>query len=79
MGIFVFLHAYSEGIIKVNYAEPTENEDNEDPSNVEDDEEDEAENGEEELDQYEALDLVLASLWSYFTFCWIFCHVIMFS
>ncbi|KAB1218180.1 General transcription factor 3C polypeptide 5 [Morella rubra] len=38
-------------------AEPTENEDNEDPSNVEDDEEDEAENGEEELDQYEALDL----------------------
>jgi hypothetical protein len=58
--------------IKFNDVETTRDEDNEVPNNVEDDEEDEVDNAEEELDAYEALDLVLTSLCSDFTFCWMF-------
>ena len=59
-------------LIKFNDVEPTGDEDNVDPNNVEDDEEDEVDNAEDELDGYEALDLVLTSLLTEFTFCWIF-------
>ena len=59
-------------LIKFNDVEPTGNEDNVEPNNVEDDEEDEVDNAEDELDGYEALDLVLTSLLTEFTFCWIF-------
>jgi hypothetical protein len=62
--------------IKFNDVETTRDEDNEVPNNVEDDEEDEVDNAEEELDAYEALDLVLTSLCSDFTFCWMFFSVI---
>lgn len=61
-----------EVLIKFNDVEPTGNEDNVEPNNVEDDEEDEVDNAEDELDGYEALDLVLTSLLTEFTFCWIF-------
>jgi len=46
------------------------------PNNVEDDEEDEVDNAEDELDGYDTLDLVLTSLLTEFTFCWIFCTYI---
>ena len=59
-------------LIKFNDVEPTGDEDNVEPNNVEDDEEDEVDNAEDELDGYEALDLVLTSLLTEFTFCWIF-------
>ena len=59
-------------LIKFNDVEPTGDEDNVEPNNVEDDEEDEADNAEDELDGYEVLDLVLTSLLTEFTFCWIF-------
>ena len=59
-------------LIKFNDVEPTGDEDNVEPNNVEDDEEDEVDNAEDELDGYEALDLVLTSLLTEFMFCWIF-------
>lgn len=63
-------------LIKFNDVETRKDEDNEEPNNVEDDEEDEVDNAEEELDAYEALDLVLTSLCSDFTFCWMFlCYI----
>lgn len=66
-------------LIKFNDVETTRDEDNEEPNNVEDDEEDEVDNAEEELDAYEALDLVLTSLCSDFTFCWMFlCYTLPF-
>lgn len=61
-----------EVLIKFNDVEPMGNEDNVEPNNVEDDEEDEVDNAEDELDGYEALDLVLTSLLTEFTFYWIF-------
>jgi hypothetical protein len=64
-------------LIKFNDVGTTRDEDNEEPNNVEDDEEDEVDNAEEELDAYEAFDLVLTSLCSDFTFCRMFlCYII---